>query len=124
MIYLDTHVVVWLYEGLVDNFSVLAKNCLEKNELMISPMVELELQYLFEIKKINQKPKNILAELEQTIGLKVCAQPLATLVTTASTIHWTRDPFDRLIVAAAKNQKTILLTKDRVIKQHYEKALW
>ena len=83
MIYLDTHVVLWLYEGLVDQFPALAKHYLEENELLVSPMVELELQYLFEIKRIKQKSKVIITELVNSIGLKICTEPLQKIVLAA-----------------------------------------
>jgi len=37
---------------------------------------------------------------------------------------WTRDPFDRLIVAQAAIRATALLTKDRVIRRRYAPAFW
>ncbi|MCB8766407.1 hypothetical protein [Planktothrix agardhii] len=39
MIYLDTHVVVWLYAGLTDKLSNLAKSLINTHDLYISPMV-------------------------------------------------------------------------------------
>lgn len=44
--YFDTHVVAWLYAGRVDLFSRRAATAIEDGELLISPMVTLELQYL------------------------------------------------------------------------------
>ena len=48
VIYLDTHILVWLYGGMVDLLSEKAKTLIESEDLVISPLVELELQYLFE----------------------------------------------------------------------------
>ena len=48
MIYLDTHVVVWLFSGQHAIFSPLAITTLEKEDLLISPVVSLELEYLLE----------------------------------------------------------------------------
>ena len=39
-------------------------------------------------------------------------------------IDWTRDPFDRLIVAQAIAADGFLLTKDRTILNHSVAALW
>ena len=39
MIYLDTHVVVWLYAGRTDLFPPLAKSQIDGNDLLISPLV-------------------------------------------------------------------------------------
>ena len=37
---------------------------------------------------------------------------------------WSRDPFDRLIVAHAKAQKTPLVTRDEKIRENYRLAVW
>ena len=37
---------------------------------------------------------------------------------------WTRDPFDRMIVAQAALREAPLLTKDRVLHEHYDRAVW
>jgi PIN domain nuclease of toxin-antitoxin system len=124
VIYLDTHVLLWLYEGVVNTFPAKAKCYLEENQLYISPIVELELQYLFEIQRIKQTSQVIVTDLAHTIGLKICAEPLQKIVHSAMQLQWTRDPFDRLIVASAKNKQAMLLTKDKLIHGHYNQAVW
>lgn len=52
MIFLDTHVVVWLYSGKIDMLSKKASDLIENGDLFISPAVTLELQYLKEVKRI------------------------------------------------------------------------
>jgi PIN domain nuclease of toxin-antitoxin system len=52
VVFLDTHITVWLYAGLIEKISQTAKKTIEANDLLISPMVKLELQYLFEIGRI------------------------------------------------------------------------
>jgi PIN domain nuclease of toxin-antitoxin system len=37
---------------------------------------------------------------------------------------WTRDPFDRIIVAQARLRGAPLLTKDRTIQTHHAEAFW
>ncbi len=37
---------------------------------------------------------------------------------------WTRDVFDRLIVAEAEASDFVLITKDEKIRANYEKAVW
>ena len=48
VIYLDTDVAVWLYAGLEDRFNKKILTLLAKNELYVSPVFILELQYLYE----------------------------------------------------------------------------
>ncbi len=59
LIYLDTHIVVWLYAGLTAKLSDCAKHLINENELYISPIVRLELQYLYEIGRITEKSDDI-----------------------------------------------------------------
>ena len=49
MIYLDTHIVVWLYAGKVEKLSEPAKELINDHEVLISPVVRWELKYWFEI---------------------------------------------------------------------------
>jgi len=52
LIYLDTHIVVWLYTGLLEKFSQSIQTILNENEILISPIVRLELAYLYEIEAL------------------------------------------------------------------------
>ena len=58
------------------------------------------------------------------IGLRVCDLPFRTVVDHALAEHWTRDPFDRMIVANAKAVGALLVTKDERILEHYSRAVW
>lgn len=124
MIYLDTHVVVWLYAGLTDKFSDLATSLINDRDLYISPMIRLELQYLYEIGRISEQPNPIIADLDNLMGLKICELDFNTVIGSSLEVNWTRDPFDRIIVAHAAVNETILLTKDDLILANYEHAQW
>jgi PIN domain nuclease of toxin-antitoxin system len=124
MIFLDTHVVVWLYQGDKARFSYLAMQLLDSEELVLSPAVELELQYLFEIGRITSRGGEILAYLGRTIGLQVNECSFKSLVGSALDLSWTRDPFDRLICAHAALHSAPLITKDEKILRHYRHARW
>lgn len=123
--YLDTQVVVWLCQRQLDKFTAEATAAIEQSELLISPMVLLELQYLYEIKRIIQPPQALLNQLEAQIGLRICNHPFPAVVQTALLETWTRDPFDRVIVAHAKsNGYSPLLTPDSKIREHYSNTVW
>ena len=124
MIYLDTHVVVWLYAGKIEKLSEQAKELINDHEVIISPVVRLELQYLFEIQRVTDEANKIIFDLSDRIGLKMCDKSLNTIVSSALDLSWTRDPFDRIIVANATINHNILLTKDQNILENYEKAMW
>ena len=124
LIHLDTHIVCWLYEARVDLLSESARAAIERGRLFVSPIVDLELQYLHEISRINKGPAAILAALAAEIGLAVDIRPLEEIVVRARELHWTRDPFDRLIVAGALLAGGRLVTKDTLIRKHCKTALW
>lgn len=124
MIYLDTHVVLWLYEGLIKKLPKAASQAIDENDLLISPIVRLELQYLHEIKRSTKPAGTILADLRAQIGVTVCDLPFDQVVRKASEFSWTRDPFDRLIVAQSLCRNSRLLTKDRGIRKYAPLAFW
>ena len=124
MIYLDTHVTVRLCAENRIKFSNAIENLIEKHEVSISAMVCLELQYLLEIKRIAVKPEEIISNLSSSIGLKICDKNFNTIISKAMSLSWTRDPFDRIIVANAAIDNSVLITKDQHILEHYENAKW
>ena len=124
-VYLDTHIVVWLRQNNIEKFSKTALNILESSALLlVSPMVLLELKFLQEIKRINDEPQNIINDLNAMIELQVDDIGLRGVITQAMSIDWTRDPFDRLIVAQATAKDRPLLTKDAKILKHFNGAIW
>jgi len=84
----------------------------------------LELKYLFEIGKINDTPYNIIYELDAMIGLKIDTIDFSELIKKSLLLEWTRDPFDRIIVAHAMAKNIKLITKDERISANFKDALW
>ncbi|MDQ6733652.1 MAG: PIN domain-containing protein [Nitrospirota bacterium] len=124
IIHLDTHIVCWLFEGRTDLLSEAARQALEEGHLFVSPIVTLELQYLFEIKRVTKRPDVVLAGLRENLDLDTALQSFASIVRQAIGLAWTRDPFDRLIVAAAMVAHAGLITKDATIHKHCGNAIW
>lgn len=124
MIRLDTHVVVWLYIGDVDRLSSGASDLITRQEPVISPAVELELTFLHEIERLTVTGADIVTDLRERIGLRTSTETLSAVVAAAASLHWTRDPFDRLIVADALASGATLITKDASIRQHCPQAIW
>ena len=124
LIYLDTHVVVWLYAGRVEQIPERARNAIRENELLISPMVLLELQYLHEIGRVSELPGAVIEALEEELGLRMCEVPFSQVARRALEQSFTRDPFDRLIVSQAALRGLPLVTKDRMIHENYSESIW
>jgi PIN domain nuclease of toxin-antitoxin system len=124
LIYLDTHVVAWLYSGDTRRLSARARDAIEVNDLLVSPMVALELEYLKETGRLTASADAIVDELHRRIGLEVCDLSFASVVSSARALVWTRDPFDRMIVGHAAAAGRPLLTKDRSIRRRFRTAIW
>lgn len=123
MIYLDTHIAVWLFAGQLAKLSAEAKDLLNENDILISPIVRLELQYLLEINRITVPANNIITGLSDSIGLKICDKDFNSIINRSMNLNWTIDPFDRIIVANAAIDDNYLVTRDQTILNNYRKAL-
>jgi PIN domain nuclease of toxin-antitoxin system len=124
VIYLDTHVVIWIYGGDVDKLSKKAAEQIQYDDLRISPAVILELEFLHEIHRLKRTAAHIVATLVQDVGLQVCELSFVAVAESAVEQKWVRDPFDRLIVGHANANEAPLVTKDEKIRRHYRRAVW
>ena len=125
MIYLDTHVVLWLYLRRGEGLSERARHSIEyEPEIFISPMVLLELDYLHEIRRTRLGSGPVFDYLYQQIDLQVCQKSFTDVVQSAFQLSWTRDPFDRIITDQSAIEQNSLITKDEIILEHYEQAIW
>jgi PIN domain nuclease of toxin-antitoxin system len=97
---------------------------MEAEALAVSPIVELELTYLYEIGRVSEPASAPLAALRRTLGLQIVDTSLADVVQTAAGLAWTRDPFDRLIAAHAIVANTPLVTADETIRGNLPLAIW
>jgi PIN domain nuclease of toxin-antitoxin system len=123
--YLDTHIVLWLAAGKVSRLSSKARSLLGRSELLLSAMAYLELEYLHELGKTKFPARDLLKKVNHETNLSLCDLPFATIAAAALDEKWTRDPFDRLIVANAKaNGFAWLVSADESIRQHYPRAIW
>lgn len=123
--YLDTNVVVWLAQGDLSRIPPKAQSLLEENELLISPMVLIELEYLYEVNRIKLSSRAVLRKVEYEAGVRVCELPFPRVADMVIDEKWTRDPFDRTIVAQAKaNGLATLISADEEIRRNYPRAVW
>jgi PIN domain nuclease of toxin-antitoxin system len=124
VIALDTHLVVWLHAGETARLPPGLCQRLDTDDLVICPMVLLELEYLREIDRITVNADRILSDLAAEIGLGLCPHPFAGVIREALRQTWTRDPFDRIIVAHSLAAGHALATKDTHIRAHCPSAFW
>ncbi len=122
--FLDTHAAVALWRGDVEAFGRRSQDLLERSAVFVSPVVRLELALLKEIGRLSVSPDEILGALAVDLGVRLANDPIEPVVAKAMDLHWTRDPFDRLLVATAILHKVPLVTRDELINEHFDDAVW
>lgn len=124
MILLDTHLLVWLYGGERNLIPAAVQERLNREQLGLSPFVELELAYLYEIGRVTASAEMVIDELATRLELVPADVGAAAVCNAALALSWTRDPFDRLLAAHAAVTGFPLVTKDRTIRDHSPLAWW
>ncbi|MDQ1154000.1 type II toxin-antitoxin system VapC family toxin [Brevundimonas sp. SORGH_AS_0993] len=126
MIHLDTQIVTWLYLRKIRNLGDAAQRLLRRTSApMISPFVIVELEILTELGRISPPSvPQMIATLEDQIGLVQSEASMSAVSEAACRFAWTRDPFDRLIVANAMADGAKLITADQMILRHFDQAVW
>lgn len=122
--FLDTHAAVFLWEGRAEVFGARSQELLERSALFVSPLVRLELQFLREVGKLKVDADQILGSLASDARVTATEDSLDALVPLAMPLTWTRDPFDRLLVATALLHQAPLVTRDARIQENFAGAVW
>lgn len=111
MILLDTNAVIW-WASEHARSAPLRK---WQGRTFVSPATLLEIKFLVECGKIRLRPNVSLAEDPRWF---VDDPSSRALFDQAEEISWTRDPFDRLIVAHAQLRRWRLATADSLLIEH------
>ena len=122
--FLDTHVAVYLASGKTRELGARARDLVERSALFVSPAVRLELAFLAELRRITASAEEVIGALAGDLGVRVASDPFDMVVAEAMSVSWTRDPFDRLIVATARLHRAPLVTRDSRMLEHFAAAVW
>lgn len=121
--HLDTHVALWLVAGEKKRLRPIRRR-LELGGLFVSPIAIVEMEILHEIGRIRAPVTDVMEILTEDYGIAEARGDLREIGVHARSLGWTRDPFDRLIVAHAEVSRATLLTADGTILQHFADARW
>ncbi|MBM2811613.1 MAG: hypothetical protein HW416_2372 [Chloroflexi bacterium] len=124
MILLDTHLFVWLYHGERKRIPSAVQRRLNREQLGLSPFVQLELAYLYEVGRVRGPAQAVIEELGARLELVVADVAATAVCSVAMGLTWTYDPFDRLLAAHATVTNLPLVTSDETIRQHLQLAWW
>lgn len=117
MILLDTHAVLWLESGHRRARALAAA----REPLYLSPITALELQLLYESRRF-RVPNGTVDTLLHDDRWLLDDPPAAAWFEAATSLSWTRDPFDRLFVAHARYRGWRLATADAAILEHLSES--
>lgn len=127
-VHLDTHVVIWLAAGEIDRFPADLLDRMESADLVVSPVVRLEMDLLHERGKISSPASDLIDKVAVEVGIREDPTALPRIVMAAITPRkqWHNgDPYDRLILAAAIANQARLVTKDGPLRAAFpDDTLW
>ena len=107
MILLDTHAAIWLVQG-----HRRSRPLSRQASLHLSPASLLELQVLIEIGRLRLAPSSTVDSFSNDERFRLDEPPAGPWFSEACELPWTRDPFDRLLVAHARLRRWRLATAD------------
>jgi PIN domain nuclease of toxin-antitoxin system len=113
VILLDTNALIWLLQG-HRRARLLAKH----PRLQMSPASLFELQLLVEAGRLALPRDRTVSAVVQDPRWRLDEPPAGAWFEIACELSWTRDPFDRLLVAHARLRGWKLATGDSVLHEH------
>jgi PIN domain nuclease of toxin-antitoxin system len=114
LILLDTNALIWLHRGDARVATLVERG----TRLHVSPASLLELQFLLEGGRVRLRGGGSITQIAADERWVLDDPPSAAWFETAIGVGWTRDPFDRLLVAHARLRKWRLATGDRGLIEH------
>lgn len=108
MILLDTNALLWATLG-----HARAAPLFGRERLYVSPVAILELKFLEEVGRLTPISGRTIDDIGRSGPWIVDSPASDALFSAAMDLGWTRDPFDRLIVAHARCRRWRLATGDR-----------
>jgi len=123
-VFLDTHSLVFLYKREFKKSGRRSRRLLETEDLVYSPASRLELAFLRERGTLTLSESTLLDRLGAEFGLTEAQDRFRDVAAMAVALGWTRDVFDRQIVANAALHRDRLVTRNEAIHQNYRAAVW
>jgi PIN domain nuclease of toxin-antitoxin system len=111
VILLDTNALIWLLAG----HGRAAELAQAGGRLYLSPVSLLELQFLVEVDRLEVEAGRSVADVAADPRWQLDSPRSDVLFGNALSVEWTRDPFDRLLIAHARCRRWRLATGDRRI---------
>ncbi|HET8810287.1 MAG TPA: type II toxin-antitoxin system VapC family toxin [Flavobacteriaceae bacterium] len=123
---LDTHSVIWFITE-NNQLSTKAKRLIEEPSnicyVSIASFWEMGIKYSLGKLQLNTNLNHIFELIDQS-GFTILPIKTSHILMNSTLQFHHRDPFDRLIIAQAKNEGLTLISKDRMFKNYGENLVW
>ena len=114
---LETHFLIWL---VLESKRLANSPWLDRYRTRgVSPVSFLEIQFLAEVGRLSVSNPEFTSTVMKDGRFIIDDISLETLVGHALRFDWTRDPFDRLLVAHSLARRVALCTTDRAIRSRH-----
>ena len=114
---LDTHFLIWLVLG---SKRLAEFPWIERHQPWgVSPVSFLEIQFLAEIGRLSVRNPEFTGAVMEDPRFTVDDIPLLTVIRHGLRLNWTRDPFDRMLVAHSMARRIPFCTVDRRVRAHH-----
>jgi PIN domain nuclease of toxin-antitoxin system len=124
---LDTHTFLWLAAD-PERLSDSVRNIITQpeNDLLLSAASGWETALLWKLNRIElpEDPTFFIPQVIQALFLTPLAIGFGTAITAATLPLIHRDPFDRLLVATAMQEKVSILGKDSIMTEYGVELVW
>ena len=114
---LDTHFLIWLVLGSTRLAELPSWD--PYRPWGVTPGSFLEIQFLAEVGRLSVRNPQFTNKVMEDTRFTVDEIPLTSIVRYALPLDWTRDPFDRLLVAHSSARRISFCTTDRDIRSHH-----
>ena len=118
MILLDTNAVIWMLAGHPKAAALLETGA----RLFVSPVSLLEMEFLVEVGRVSE-PAEGMFSLTDDPRWDLDSPSSEVVFRTAVDPDWTRDPFERLLVAHARCRRFRFATGDRFLLERLPEAV-
>lgn len=123
---LDTHAFIWFVEN-DPNLSLTSKNIIqeESNIVLLSIVSLWEITIKLSLKKLelSRDIKNIIKLIREN-GFEILPISTSHLIELSCLHYHHRDPFDRLLVAQARDENAVFISKDEILDHYDIKRVW
>jgi PIN domain nuclease of toxin-antitoxin system len=122
--YLDAHVAIWLYGDRTNAIAGSGASSFDRGRVvLVADGHSRNRLHARDWPRLRVGGAHLSSAFEAEWAA-ISDTPFADVVFEANAQSWTKDPFDRIIVAEAAVHAAPLVTKDPNIHDHYAHALW